>query len=72
METPLALNSSYAACKAAAGLLVRSYARTYGFPALVTRRSNHYELYQFLERLVPLLLTNLMRDEPMPVYGEGG
>jgi dTDP-glucose 4,6-dehydratase len=70
-DTPLAPNSPYAASKAAADLLVRSYAHTYGFPALITRCSNNYGPYQFPEKLIPLFITNLLRDEPVPVYGDG-
>jgi dTDP-glucose 4,6-dehydratase len=69
--TPLAPNSPYAASKAAADLLVRSYAHTFGFPAVITRCSNNYGPYQFPEKLIPLFITNLMRDEPVPVYGDG-
>src|SRR5262245_35425227 len=70
-ETPLAPNSPYAASKAAADLLVRSYAHTFGLAALITRRSNNYGPYQFPEKLIPLFICNLLRDEPVPVYGDG-
>ncbi len=70
-ETPLAPNSPYAASKAAADLLVRSYVHTFGLPAIITRCSNNYGPYQFPEKLIPLFITNLMRDEPVPVYGDG-
>jgi dTDP-glucose 4,6-dehydratase len=70
-ETPLAANSPYAASKAAADLLVRSYAHTFGLPALITRCSNNYGPYQFPEKLLPLFITNLLHDEPVPVYGDG-
>jgi dTDP-glucose 4,6-dehydratase len=70
-ETPLAPNSPYAASKAAADLLVRSYAHTFGLPALITRCSNNYGPYQFPEKLIPLFISNLLRDEPVPVYGDG-
>jgi dTDP-glucose 4,6-dehydratase len=70
-ETPLAPNSPYAASKAAADLLVRSYCHTFGLPALITRCSNNYGPYQFPEKLIPLFLTHLMRDQPVPVYGDG-
>jgi dTDP-glucose 4,6-dehydratase len=70
-ETPLAPNSPYAASKAAADLLVRSYAHTFGLPALITRCSNNYGPYQFPEKLLPLFITNLLHDEPVPVYGDG-
>jgi dTDP-glucose 4,6-dehydratase len=70
-ETPLAPNSPYAASKAAADLLVRSYAHTFGLPALITRCSNNYGPFQFPEKLIPLFISNLLRDEPVPVYGDG-
>src|SRR5207247_3436188 len=70
-ETPLAPNSPYAASKAAADLLVCSYVHTFGFPALITRCSNNYGPYQFPEKLIPLFITRLFRDEPVPVYGAG-
>jgi dTDP-glucose 4,6-dehydratase len=70
-ETPLAPNSPYSASKAAADLLVRSYVHTFGLPAVITRCSNNYGPYQFPEKLLPLFITNLLRDEPVPVYGDG-
>jgi len=70
-ETALAPNSPYAASKAAADLLVRSYVHTYKLPALITRCSNNYGPFQFPEKLIPLFITNLLRDEPVPVYGDG-
>ena len=70
-ETPLAPNSPYSATKAAADLLVRSYVHTFGLPAVVTRCSNNYGPYQFPEKLIPLFISNLMRDEQVPVYGDG-
>jgi dTDP-glucose 4,6-dehydratase len=70
-DTPLAPNSPYAASKAAADLLVRSYVHTFGLPAVITRCSNNYGPYQFPEKLIPLFITNLLRDQPVPVYGDG-
>jgi dTDP-glucose 4,6-dehydratase len=69
--TPLQPNSPYAASKAAADLLVQSYVHTFGLPAVITRCSNNYGPYQFPEKLLPLFITNLQRDEPVPVYGDG-
>jgi dTDP-glucose 4,6-dehydratase len=71
-DTPLAPNSPYAASKTAADLLVRSYVHTFHLPALITRCSNNYGPYQFPEKLIPLFITNLFKDEPVPVYGDGG
>jgi dTDP-glucose 4,6-dehydratase len=64
-------SSPYAASKASADLLVRSYVRTYKFPALITRSSNNYGPCQFPEKFVPLMITNALQDEPLPVYGDG-
>lgn len=70
-ETPLRPNSPYAASKASGDMLVRAYHETYGFPAIIVRPSNNYGPYQFPEKFIPLMITNLMDNEPIPVYGEG-
>ena len=70
-ETPLAPSSPYSASKASSDLLALAYARTYGLPAIVTRCSNNYGAYQLPEKLVPLMIANALRDEPLPVYGDG-
>ncbi|MGQ0633052.1 MAG: dTDP-glucose 4,6-dehydratase [Planctomycetaceae bacterium] len=70
-ETPLAPNSPYSAAKAAADMLVRAYHHSFGFPAVITRCSNNYGPYQFPEKLLPLFITNLLGDQPVPVYGKG-
>ena len=70
-ETPLAPNSPYSAAKAAADLLVRAYVHTYGMDCVTTRCSNNYGPYQFPEKLIPLFITNIMRDQQVPVYGDG-
>jgi dTDP-glucose 4,6-dehydratase len=70
-ESPLAPNSPYAASKAAADLLVRSYWNTYKYPGIITRCSNNYGPYQFPEKLIPLFITNAIAREPLPVYGDG-
>ncbi len=67
----LAPNSPYAASKAAADLLVRSYVKTYGLPAVITRCSNNYGPYQFPEKLIPLMLTNALEGKALPIYGDG-
>ncbi len=69
--TPLAPNSPYAATKAAADLLVRSYVHTFDMPALISRCSNNYGPYQFPEKLIPLFISRLMQNETVPVYGDG-
>ncbi len=68
---PLQPSSPYSASKAASDLLVRSYVRTYKFPALITRSSNNYGPYQFPEKFVPLMITNALSDKALPVYGDG-
>jgi dTDP-glucose 4,6-dehydratase len=69
--TSMAPNSPYAASKAGADLLVRSYFKTYGFPALITRCSNNYGPYQFPEKLIPLMITNALEGKDLPIYGDG-
>jgi len=70
-ETPLAANSPYSASKAGADLLVRAYHETYGMPCLTTRCSNNYGPYQFPEKLIPLMIHNVIARKPLPVYGDG-
>jgi dTDP-glucose 4,6-dehydratase len=67
----IAPNSPYAASKASADLLVRSYCHTHGFPGIITRCSNNYGPYQFPEKLIPLLISNAMAEMPLPIYGDG-
>jgi dTDP-glucose 4,6-dehydratase len=68
---PLAPRSPYAASKAGADLQVLAYATTYGTPVLITRGSNTYGSHQFPEKLIPLFVTNLIDDKPVPLYGDG-
>jgi len=70
-QSPIAPNSPYAASKASADLLVRSYCHTHGFPGIITRCSNNYGPYQFPEKLIPLLISNALSGEPLPIYGDG-
>jgi dTDP-glucose 4,6-dehydratase len=70
-ETPLTPNSPYSASKAGADLLVRAYHETYGMPTLNTRCSNNYGPYHFPEKLIPLMITNIVNQKPLPVYGDG-
>jgi len=70
-ETPYAPNSPYAASKASSDHLIRSYHRTFGFPALTTNCSNNYGPYQFPEKLVPLIIHNALAGKPLPIYGDG-
>jgi dTDP-glucose 4,6-dehydratase len=70
-EHGLAPNSPYAASKAAADLLVRSFHKTYGMDVVITRCSNNYGPYQFPEKLIPLMISNALEDTQLPVYGDG-
>jgi len=67
----IAPRSPYAASKAGGDLQVLAYYTTYGTPVLVTRGSNTYGNHQFPEKLIPLFVTNLIDDKPVPVYGDG-
>jgi dTDP-glucose 4,6-dehydratase len=64
-------SSPYSASKAAADHLVRSYQRTYGLDTTTSICSNNYGPYQFPEKLIPLVLVNLLEGKPLPVYGDG-
>lgn len=64
-------NSPYSASKASADCLVRAYAKTFGLPCLTTRCSNNYGPYQFPEKLVPLMITRALAEQPLPIYGDG-
>lgn len=70
-ESPLLPNSPYAASKASADLLARSYFQTYGLPVVITRSSNNYGPYQFTEKLIPLFVSRLLNGEKVPLYGDG-
>jgi dTDP-glucose 4,6-dehydratase len=68
---PLQPNSPYAASKASSDLLVRSYFRTHGLNTVTTRCSNNYGPYQHPEKLIPLFTTNLIKQNKVPLYGNG-
>lgn len=70
-ETPIRTSSPYSASKASADLLVQAYHRTYGLPVTISRCSNNYGPYQFPEKLIPLMITRALADQPLPVYGKG-
>jgi dTDP-glucose 4,6-dehydratase len=70
-DTPYAPNSPYAASKAASDHLVRAYAHTYGLQATTTNCSNNYGPFHFPEKLVPLVIVNILEGRPIPVYGDG-
>ncbi|MEG1891701.1 MAG: dTDP-glucose 4,6-dehydratase [Clostridia bacterium] len=69
--TPIHTSSPYSASKASADLLVQAYARTFGLPVSITRCSNNYGAYQFPEKLIPLMISRALNDQPLPVYGKG-
>jgi dTDP-glucose 4,6-dehydratase len=64
-------SSPYSASKAGADLLISSYVKTYGTPAIVTHSCNFYGPYQYPEKLIPLFITNLLEGKRVPVYGDG-
>lgn len=69
--TPLAPNSPYSASKAGADMLVRAFYETYKMPVLTTRCSNNYGPYQYPEKLIPFFISQLLKGEKVPVYGDG-
>ncbi len=69
--TPYQPNSPYSASKAASDHLVRAWHHTYGLPTVVSNCSNNYGPFQFPEKLIPLVIINALRGEPLPVYGKG-
>jgi dTDP-glucose 4,6-dehydratase len=70
-DTPIHTSSPYSASKASADLLVLAYHRTFGLPVTISRCSNNYGPYHFPEKLIPLMIQKALRDEPLPVYGNG-
>ena len=70
-SSPLLPNSPYSASKASGELLIRSYINTYGLNAIITRCSNNYGPFQNIEKLIPLVITNLLQEKKVPVYGDG-
>lgn len=70
-ESNLLPNSPYSASKAGADLLVRSYFKTFGIPAIITRSSNNFGPYQYPEKVIPLFITNALDNQPLPLYGDG-
>jgi dTDP-glucose 4,6-dehydratase len=69
--TPYDPSSPYSASKAASDHLVSAWARTYGFPAVISNCSNNYGPYHFPEKLIPLVILNAVHGKPLPVYGAG-
>lgn len=70
-DTPLAPRSPYSATKAASDHLVHAYFATHELDAVITRCSNNYGPHQFPEKLIPVLIDRALRDQPLPVYGDG-
>jgi len=70
-DSPLRPNSPYAASKASADLIIKSYIRTYNFPAIIIRPCNNYGPWQYPEKLIPLAILKLLRNEKVPVYAKG-
>ena len=68
---PYKPSSPYAASKASADHLIKSYVRTYGFPAIISNCSNNYGPRQFPEKLIPKLIFNILNNRPLPIYGKG-
>lgn len=69
--TPYSPNSPYSASKAASDHLVRAYHHTYGLSTTTSNCSNNYGPYQFPEKLIPLIITNILKGKPLPIYGDG-
>ena len=69
--TPYAPNSPYSASKAASDHLVRAYHHTYGLDTTTSNCSNNYGPYHFPEKLIPLMIVNMLQGKPLPVYGDG-
>ncbi|MEQ8356916.1 MAG: dTDP-glucose 4,6-dehydratase [Kiloniellaceae bacterium] len=69
--TPYQPNSPYSASKAASDHFVRAWNRTYGLPVVTSNCSNNYGLYQFPEKLIPLMIISALDGRPLPVYGKG-
>ncbi len=70
-DAPLLARNPYSASKAGADRLARAYWVTYGLDVVITRPANNYGPYQYPEKLVPLFVYRALRDEPLPVYGDG-
>lgn len=69
--TPYDPRSPYSASKAASDHLVRAYYHTYGLPVSVSNCSNNYGPYHFPEKLIPLMILNMLEEKPLPIYGDG-
>ena len=70
-ETPLSPRSPYSSSKTSADLIANAYFHTYDFPINITRCSNNYGPYHFPEKLIPLIIKNILEGKKLPVYGKG-
>ena len=70
-ETPIDPRSPYSASKASSDHFVQAFNNSYGIPTLISRCSNNYGPYQFPEKLIPLMINNMVNNKPLPVYGKG-
>jgi len=70
-ESPLKPNSPYSTTKASADMLGRAYHRSFGLPVITIRASNNYGPWQYPEKFVPVIILKALRDEKIPVYGDG-
>ena len=69
--TPLCPHSPYSASKTSADMVVMAYHDTYKMPVTITRCSNNYGPYHFPEKLIPLIIKNILEGKKLPVYGDG-
>ena len=70
-DNPYIPSSPYSASKAGSDHLVRAWHRTYNLPVVITNCSNNYGPFQFPEKLIPLIILNILDHKPLPVYGSG-
>ncbi len=70
-QTPMSPRSPYSASKTSADMIVMAYYHTYNFPINITRCSNNYGPYHFPEKLIPLMIHNILEGKKLPVYGKG-
>lgn len=69
--TPLNPSSPYSASKASSDMMAKAYAHSFGLPVIITRCSNNYGPFQFPEKLIPLMINNMLKHKELPVYGQG-
>ena len=69
--SPIKPSSPYSASKASADNLVQAWGKTYAMPTLITRSSNNYGPWQYMEKLIPVVINCIVKQEPIPIYGKG-